>query len=91
MIKAAAVVLVGVLALGSCDEKPGPMPTWAPGDIRPQATVKSKQIIRLDPKNPGSAVICYQIVLEWSARTDVYCTTKQQWEQAEPGKLMSWE
>jgi hypothetical protein len=79
------------LLVGGCDSEPEPSASWAPGRIMPRSTVKSKQIIRVDPNDPSSAVTCYEVVLEWSARTDRYCVTARLWEKAEPNKIMSWE
>ena len=90
MIKVSAIVLAGMLALGSCGDKPSPAPTWETGDIPPAATVKSKQLIRADSSNPNSEIVCYEIILEWRARTERYCTTKERWDRAQPGSLLIW-
>lgn len=92
-MKALSIVVAAVLAvaaLSACDKEPKPAASWAPGQIMPRSTVKSKQLIHDDPKNP-SRVTCFEVVLEWSARTDRYCVTRHLWENAEPGKIMSWQ
>ncbi len=93
-MKTASFIVAGMLALGgltACDKQPEPAASWAPGQIMPPTTVKSKQLIHADPDDPRSEVECFEVVLEWSARTERYCVTEKLWERAQPGKLMNWD
>lgn len=89
---AATAISAAFVLLGGCDSKPEPLPTWEPGQERFNGTVREKDIVLNDPKNPAAGVKCWRIVIEAAkAGTHVYCVDGQKWIEAKAGQIWIWE
>lgn len=90
-MKTLFAAMAALTLLAGCDGKPTPGATWAPGEPQLSGTVRSKEIVLIDPQDPGKGIKCYQIVLERQAGTSEHCVGKEEWVRAQPGHLMSWD